>query len=825
MKTKKTKTIIVLISIAWTLLALFLYISNQKTITKETYRNIKLQAQSYYSEILLLNQWNLDHKGAFIFSNKDSVNQCKHKQIQGIITDSVDVLNIDNYCMINQLSHLSYSKNGLIFKIIEKNPKYTFNEATDWEIKMLNSLKRSTDDTLQAFYNSKGELEYYTYIAPFKKNGNKIISGISISIDVQKILKGIYDLKKQLQYIYLLVYFIGIFTIILLGYFIIKYQNKMHNEKQELINSKKQLSDLNNNIKKNLESLKKTNEKLNNEIVFRKRIESELIDNEKNLKMIFEKANDAILILDKEEIIDCNSKTLELFDCSKNEITGLNPLKISPEYQHDGTLSTKKINESLLKTAQGENISIEWTHCKLGGEEFEAQVSLSFLKNYFGKDVILAVIRDISNEKEYKENLEVLNVQLEERQEELAQQNEEIQAQNEEIKRQKKIAEYEAEKALEASKYKSIFLASMSHEIRTPLNGIISMVDILNKTNITDEQREYLEIVQISGNNLLSIINDILDYSKIEANQLELENISINLYEEITDVVKMLSFKTEKKGLKLTTSIAPNVDKYIKGDPVRIKQVLINYCNNAIKFTENGFVSISVKKLSETDKYTEIKFSVQDTGIGISRKNIKKLFQEFQQANSDTTRKFGGTGLGLAISKKIAQLFNGNVGVNSVEGEGSTFWFTGKFKKTEAATTPSLKTNNLDNINIKKLNILLAEDNPINQKVAQININKIGHNLTIANDGKEAVHMYIKGNYDVILMDIQMPILDGYGATKKIREFEASKNKKPVVIIALTANALKGEKEKCFNNGMNDYLSKPFKYEELYEILKKQLSS
>ena len=821
MKTKKTKTIIVLISIAWTLLALFLYMSNQKTITKETYRNIRLQAQSYYSEILLLNQWNIDHKGVLIFSNKDSVSMCKHKRIIGQSSDSIDVLNIDNYCMINQLSHLSYYKNGLVFKIIEKNPKYTFNEATDWEIKMLNSLKSSTDDTLQAFYNSKGELEYYTYIAPFEVKNNEIISGISISIYVQKILKGIYDLKRQLQYIYLLVYFIGIFTIILLGYFIIKYQNKMHNEKQELINSKKQLSNLNKDIKSNLESLEKTNEKLNKEIIFRKRIESELIDNEKNLKMIFEKANDAILILDKEEIIDCNSKTLELFECSKNDIVGLNPLKISPEYQHDGTLSVNKINESLFRTAKGENISIEWTHRKLSGEEFESQVSLSFLKNYFGKDVVLAVIRDISNEKEYKENLEALNVQLEERQEELAQQNEEIQAQNEEIKRQKKIAEYEAEKALEASKYKSIFLASMSHEIRTPLNGIISMVDILNKTNITDEQREYLEIVQISGNNLLAIINDILDYSKIEANQLELENISINLYDEITDVVKMLSFKTEKKGLKLTTSIAPDVDKYIKGDPVRIKQVLINYCNNAIKFTETGFVSISVSKLSETSKYTEIKFSVQDTGIGISEKNIKKLFQEFQQANTDTTRKFGGTGLGLAISKKIAQLFNGTVGVESVEGEGSTFWFTGKFEKTEANILSALKPNKKESINTKKLNILLAEDNPINQKVAQININRIGHNLSIANNGKEAVEMYIKGNYDVILMDIQMPILDGYGATKEIRKIEVKENRKPIIIIALTANALKGEREKCFNKGMDDYLSKPFKYEELVDILNK----
>jgi CheY-like chemotaxis protein len=298
----------------------------------------------------------------------------------------------------------------------------------------------------------------------------------------------------------------------------------------------------------------------------------------------------------------------------------------------------------------------------------------------------------------------------------------------------------------------------------------------------------------------------------------------------VNEVVEMFKYKMEQNNLKFTSSITNELPEWVKGDPHRIKQVLINLMNNAIKFTKEGGVSLNAYPIKMTNTYTRIRFDVIDTGIGISPEGIKKLFKSFSQIDSSTTRLYGGTGLGLAISKNITAMLSGDIGVESQEGKGSTFWFWVDFDKSfkknileevekkESSTkeTPTNSTNQMST----SLKILLAEDNPINQKVAKMHLEKLGHQVETANNGKIALDMFTKNEYDLIFMDVQMPEMDGIESTKRIREFENDiQSKKPIIIIALTANAMKGDKEACLDAGMNEYMSKPFKPDELKKIL------
>lgn len=376
--------------------------------------------------------------------------------------------------------------------------------------------------------------------------------------------------------------------------------------------------------------------------------------------------------------------------------------------------------------------------------------------------------------------------------------------------------------ALQSSKLKSQFLANMSHEIRTPINGIMGLNNLLKETPLNDEQMEYVEGIHRSCGALMSIINDILDISKVEAGRIELEILDIDLLVLLNDLDAVFrpAAKMKEIDFVLDTRITPNL-MIIKADYARLRQILTNIVGNAVKFTFHGKVVLRTLYIEETKK---IRFEIEDTGIGISKDKISMLFRPFTQAEVSTTRRFGGSGLGLSISKSFVVLMHGSIGVNSTDGSGSTFWIEIPHipgdpeiikEQKERMHKASMKIEEP----VRPLSILIAEDNPMNQKVAIKTLERLGHTATAADNGLEAVQILQMHpqRFDMILMDCQMPVLDGYAATQEIRKLPAPPGKIP--IIAMTANALAGEREHCLEVGMSDYISKPVNKEELKQML------
>ncbi|MCL4215559.1 MAG: response regulator, partial [Candidatus Hydrogenedentes bacterium] len=682
-------------------------------------------------------------------------------------------------------------------------------------------------------------------------------------------------------------------------------------------------------------------------------------ESEERFRVLFESSRDAIMTLESPTwgFTSGNPATVAMFKArDEADLVTHGPGDLSPEFQPDGRPSGEKAGE-VIGTAMSEGSNLfEWTHMRLDGETFPAMVLLTRME-FEGKVLLQATVRDITAQKQAEqnlihamENLEHSNAKLEEA-----------------VERANQMA-FEAQTANIA---KSQFVANMSHEIRTPMNGIIGMSGLLMDTELSDEQRQYAEVVRVSGEALLSLVNDILDFSKIESGKLELEELDFDLRAMLEDTSELLAVRAHEKELEFICHIDPEVPTYLRGDPGRLRQILINLAGNAIKFTSSGEVSIGIRLDSESEGEIKALFQVKDTGIGIPQDKIGLLFNAFQQVDASTTRRFGGTGLGLAISKRLVELMGGEIGIDSVEGQGTTFWFTAVLGKQPEGVRPesapradvrgvhalavddnatnrlvltqqlalwgvryavagsaekaldmlhaaheegdpyrivisdmqmpdmdgeslgaAIKSDpelrdtllvmmtslgkrgdakRLESIGFsayltkpvrqaqlydclatvlgsgvapdkapepalitrhtlreiqrqRKVRILLAEDNPVNQLVALRILEKLGLRADAVANGQEAIRSLESLPYDIVFMDVQMPVMDGFEATRAIRSGKTKVLNPKIPIIAMTANALKGDREQCIEAGMDDYISKPIAPGDIPNALNKWLS-
>ncbi|QMU26937.1 PAS domain-containing hybrid sensor histidine kinase/response regulator [Adhaeribacter radiodurans] len=486
----------------------------------------------------------------------------------------------------------------------------------------------------------------------------------------------------------------------------------------------------------------------------------------------------------------------------------------------DGTiLSTNPILQNLLGYTEFELIGLPFTELLRSRDQVRYQ---EYLKDIEQHNKVVGVVTVLNKQGQPKHllyhNIKVNDPEVEPYVIAFAQDiTERLEAENK-LKKAKIKAE-------QSAKSKELFLANMSHEIRTPMNGIIGMAALLKKTNLDNIQQNYLKLIQESAQNLLVIINDVLDVAKIESGKLELENIPFNVNEILQSACQSLTYKAEEKDILLHLKPLPLTKPSVTGDPYRLTQILINLLSNAIKFTNIGQVELVAEVIKETIFDYTLRFSVTDTGIGIPANKLDRIFESFVQANSDTTRKYGGTGLGLSICKNLVELQGGKIWVKSKLRQGTTFTFEITYPKANLVEElNNVAPSKIDYSSLQSLKVLLAEDNAINQFMAESMLSNWGVQLYIAHNGKEAVKLHQKNTFDVILMDIQMPKMDGVEATRIIRQMP-DPVKANVPIIALTANALKGDSDIYLKAGMNDYMSKPYEEEKLFNKISQNIDS
>ena len=566
------------------------------------------------------------------------------------------------------------------------------------------------------------------------------------------------------------------------------------------------------------------------------RSELRLRANEARFREMFEEHSAIMMMIEPHSggIVDANGAAAAFYGYAIDQLRGMNISDINQ-------LSRAQLESNLELAVLGVEDKFIFPHRLADGSLRTVEVHSTPIGDR-DRVLLYSIVQDITDRKTAEDKLLAFSTLME-------QQNAELEA---------ALIASEA-----ATMAKSQFLATMSHEIRTPMNGVIGMTGLLLDTNLNLEQRQFAEMAHKSGENLLGLINDILDFSKIEAGKLDMEELEFNLKSTLEDIVQLLASRAEDAGLRLFCRIDPAIPSCVNGDPGRLRQIIINLAGNAIKFTRKGEVVIGALLESASDTAVLVRFEVRDTGIGIPRERQAAIFSPFTQVDDSTTRKYGGTGLGLAICQQLTELMGGEIGLESEEGSGATFWFTASFATrgeepgvirqsgcTEPSPRPAGNTKLDACVDLMlglvpvsapasvserdweahqeeappgNVRLLLAEDNVINQRVAQSMLSRHGYQADVVANGREAVRALELVDYDLVLMDCQMPEMDGFDATAAIRDPDSKVLNRAVTIIAMTANAMAGDREKCLNSGMNDYLSKPVKKEHLAAIFERWL--